>query len=166
MEDVDDVLVHGVPEPGGEGGEFVLHDAVAFQAVELPVLLLASGLRPERPVLQIGDERAARVDDDALAVPDLRGFDVVENFFVVLADDGEFPVVGSHAVDAVLKVNEDRIGRGQGEGRLADAGGAVDDHGELLVREGHLLRLFDHGGDLLLKCISTPRRNSDSVDIR
>ena len=151
VEDVDDVLAHRVPEPGGEGGEFGLHDAVALPSVEAPVFCSAPWFCPERPVLEVVDERAARVNDDALAVPDFRGFDVVENFFIVLADDGELPVVGSHAVNAVLEVNEDRIGRGQGEGRLADAGGAVDDHGKLLVREGHLLRLFDHGGDLLLK---------------
>lgn len=75
-----------------------------------PVLLpIDGGICPHGPILQKGHEAAASVNNERLAVGDLRGFDVGEDFLIVVTEDGGFAVLRLDAAHTAVKIDDDRV---------------------------------------------------------
>ena len=144
MEDIDDVLVQNILDVTGEAIELGLNSAEALERDRAVLLLIDGRVGTHCPILQEGYETTAGVDDDGLAGGNLRGFDVGEHFLVVGTDDGGLAVLGLDSGHAPVKVDNHGIGGGQGQGGLSHAGGTVENHGELLVGEGHVDGLLNH----------------------
>ena len=133
VEYVDHVLMHHLRDLLGEGHELGLGVSELLQRVRGALLGLAVLLGAESPVLEIGDEGSAGVNDDGLELLHLRGVDVRQHFLVGAADDGRDTMARRYAGDTVVEVDQHRLRCADRQRGLANAGASVDDRAEGLL---------------------------------
>ena len=131
VEHHDNVLVQLVEAVVHEALELAADEAIALEG-EGTVPLAILDIFLDGPLRHEGNELPAGVKDQRVEVLDVEGGQVLQDLVVALGLDVGLAVPGLDAVDAEVHINVQGAGGGEGQGGLADARVAGNQHTDLL----------------------------------
>lgn len=149
MEHHDDVLVQLIEAVVHEALELAADEAIALEGEgAVPLAILDVFL--DGPLGHEGNELPAGIEDQRIEVLDVNGGQVLQDFVIALGLDVGLAVPGLDAVDAEVHVNVQGAGGREGQGGLADAGVAGNQHTDLLGTLLDFVGVSNHGDSSFL----------------